>query len=101
MTPLRQQPLSPILTLISFPKLLAVFLLILEWRDLHALFNSCSAARTLFRSPHLRDLILARFVPGYLSSQPRDHDVYVSIHDLDLFCESLAYPFLIEISPSL
>ncbi|KAF8239734.1 hypothetical protein L208DRAFT_1385745 [Tricholoma matsutake] len=92
MTPLRQQPLSPILTLISFPKLLAVFLLILEWRDLHALFNSCSAARTLFRSPLLRDLILARFVPGYLSSQPRDHDVYVSIHDLDLFLISQKFP---------
>jgi hypothetical protein len=83
---LRQQPSPPFLAVIAVPRVLYSLLLTVDWRDLHTVLNSCSAARSLFRSPDLRDIILTRFIPGYQFCH-REHDVYVSIHDLDLFRE--------------
>lgn len=98
---LRQQPRPNLVTALSNPRTFYNILDYIEWRDLHALLNSCSAARSLFRSPDLRDLILSQFVPGYkfcllYGDQRREHDVYVSIHDLDLFCEY--YPLYYSIT---
>ena len=92
----RQQPLAPIFAALSIPRIFAITLHLIQWPDIHALLISCSAARSLFRSPDIRDLILSRFVPGYQfcilhGDQRREHDVYVSIHDLDLFCEKSAF----------
>lgn len=79
-----RQPIPPLIALLD--SVLVHLLDLVDWSDLHPLLCSCSAARSLFRSPDQRDAIFARFIPGY-DFYRQEHDVYVSIHDLDLFCE--------------
>jgi len=78
-----------ILTTFHIPSIFAAIISYLDWFELHPLFITCKAFRDLFRESSLRDVVLSRYVPGYIHClRTRDvkyfQDVQISIHDLDL-----------------
>ncbi|KAF8899927.1 hypothetical protein CPB84DRAFT_1779731 [Gymnopilus junonius] len=89
---------SSFLAALHIPPILAAFLAHLDWLDVYPLFCSCKAFRDIFlSSTPLRDVVLARFVPGYAHSlRIRDfnhyQDVHVSLHHLDLLLMSQRVP---------
>ncbi|KAG5638625.1 hypothetical protein H0H81_011344 [Sphagnurus paluster] len=78
------------------PQILARFLTYLDWPSLHALLDTSRVTRALFSRPALLDVILARFVPGYLASRrpavAPNLPVPIDIHDLQLFLISQSFP---------
>ncbi|KDR79002.1 hypothetical protein GALMADRAFT_94242 [Galerina marginata CBS 339.88] len=88
---------SSLLNALQLPSILAALLVHLDWPDVYPLFTTCRSTRDLFRSIPLRDVVLARYVPGYAHAlRARDmihyHDVPVSLHDLDLLLISQRAP---------
>ncbi|KAF8150674.1 hypothetical protein B0H34DRAFT_801609 [Crassisporium funariophilum] len=80
---------STLLATLQHPAILASLAAHLDWADLLPLLSTAKSFRLLFADPALRDVVLARFVPGYARCvRHRDlahyQDVHVSIHDLDL-----------------
>jgi len=77
---------------IKQPPVLESLLDYLPWAYFYALACTCRDFWHILRHPDLKDIVLARYVPGYqLCIESRDmqrfHDVPVSILHLDLLCE--------------
>ncbi|PPQ90809.1 hypothetical protein CVT25_012129 [Psilocybe cyanescens] len=88
---------SSLVALLKIPPILAVVLAHLDWIDAYPIFATCKSFRDIFQDPALRDVVLSRFVPGYIHSMRiRDlnhyQDVQVSVHDLDLLLISQKIP---------
>ncbi|KAF8959514.1 hypothetical protein BDZ97DRAFT_1906175 [Flammula alnicola] len=86
-----------LLTALQIPPTLAAVLSHLDWVDVYPLFTTCKALHDLFANLALKDVVLARYVPGYAQAlRIRDmnhyHDVQVSIRDLDLLLISQRLP---------
>lgn len=84
---------NPLLPILKYPQILAHVLTALEWHDFWALSCSARAYRHLPLSQELKDVILARFVPGYRYCLRNRHlercqDVEITMHDVDLLRES-------------
>jgi hypothetical protein len=84
----------PIQTFIKDPRILTALLNHLDWPDFLTLTYTCHECRDIFSLDELRDVILARYVPGYHycllnCDLQRFQDVQVTLHDLDLLRKSL------------
>lgn len=80
---------SSLLSSLQMPSILGAVISYLDWSELHPLFITCKTLRDLFRESAPRDVVLSRYVPGYIHClRTRDmnyfQDVKISIHDLDL-----------------
>ncbi|RDB25937.1 hypothetical protein Hypma_006652 [Hypsizygus marmoreus] len=95
MAPRRHPPARPAVDF-AHPPVLARLLVHLDWTTLHAFLDSSADARNLFHDVALRDLILARFIPGFKTCIPNRHLVdrhpQISIYDLHLFLISQNFP---------
>lgn len=74
------------------PATLNSLLKYLPWQDCSALLATCRDCRHFFRTSELRDVILARFVPGYFEclrhrDPRRVQELPVSLEDLHLLRE--------------
>ena len=92
---------SSFLAALQAPPVLAAVLAHLDWAEAFPLFCTCKALHDIvLTSSPLRDVVLARFVPGYAHSmRARDvgnyQDVQVSLRDLDLLRTSSIHPFVL------
>ncbi|KAH8831728.1 hypothetical protein DL96DRAFT_1588814 [Flagelloscypha sp. PMI_526] len=85
------------MTVVTDTSGLSALLAYLDWDDFLTIANTCRQAWRLFRTSHLRDVVLSRFVPGYTGVlKHRDleqfKDVSLSIHDMNLFMRSQSTP---------
>jgi hypothetical protein len=85
--------LQSLRTAIKRPQVLANLLDHLPWVYFYTLTCTCRDFRYILRSPDLKDVVLAQYVPGYkLCIENRDmqrfQDVPTTITHLDLLCES-------------
>ncbi|KAF8071718.1 hypothetical protein FPV67DRAFT_893149 [Lyophyllum atratum] len=78
------------------PPILARLLTFIDWQTLHAVLDTSTQARDLFNDLVLRDIILARLVPGYDACRHPaanlDNLVSIDIHHLHLFLISQTFP---------
>jgi len=78
----------PIVRALVRPVCVASLLRHLPWSDLHALLDCSRFTRNLLSNPTIGDLILARFVPGFVPTQRRsEHPLSLSVYDLHLFSQ--------------
>lgn len=73
----------------SQPRILHNLLSFLSWTEFYAVSLTCRDSRQIFRNPHVKDVVLSRFVPGYSSSstEGEDEDVRISLTDLEALSE--------------
>ncbi|KAF8513189.1 hypothetical protein BU17DRAFT_53445 [Hysterangium stoloniferum] len=66
----------------------------MSWREFHAVSRVSRTFRNIFKSQELKDITLARFVPGYTkeSREGTAEDVRVSLQDLEALMVSSSYP---------
>jgi hypothetical protein len=61
----------------------------MDWREFHAVSRTSRTFRNIFQSQELKDIALARFVPGYTKESPQSAEkVPVSLQDLEVLSES-------------
>ncbi|KAF8071878.1 hypothetical protein FPV67DRAFT_903159 [Lyophyllum atratum] len=81
---------------LKHPPILARLLTFIDWQTLHAVLDTSTQARDLFNDLVLRDIILARLVPGYDACRHPaanlDNLVSIDIHHLHLFLISQTFP---------
>lgn len=71
----------------SNPVILSHMLVYIQWKDFQAVIRTCRSMRTFFFNQDIRDVTLARFIPGYQRVNPHD-DVTVTLSDLETFSKS-------------
>lgn len=79
---------------IKCPQALASLLENLPWVDFHALTCTSRDFRNILRNTEVKDVVLARYVPGYRwcvenCDMQNFRDVSTTITQLDLLCESI------------
>ncbi|KAG6862530.1 hypothetical protein C0995_000078 [Termitomyces sp. Mi166 len=78
------------------PRVLGRLVSYLDWPSLHAILSTSCDSRTLFLDSALRNLILARFVPGYDTFRDtvvsQDNLLPVDLYQLHLFLVSQRVP---------